>query len=372
MEMKKVCLLNGNLILRKKKTGVHLFHENVTKGLLSRKREYKIVSACFDFKGVCRKRISEKENQWMRPVLIISRLPKIFAYIIPIELFFGKNDVYICDGLYPHTIYKSAKKICIVHDLMVRIYPENYSVIRRIYLNMYYRSLKKADYVACVSENTKKDIIRFYGIDESKIKVIKCSYVESKSQKKCPDSRLIDGNRPFVFYIGDMRPNKNLKNTMMGFMDFCKKNPSEPVRMYLAGSWNKNYPSLKKFAEERGFGDRIIFLGYISDNDKSYLYRHGKAVLLVSEYEGFGIPIIEGFRYGIPVVTGSCSSMKELGEGAAVLADPYDISSISRGIEKAYFKEYGFDKKLAEKRAEEYSFPNVVRLTDEVIKEALK
>ena len=63
---------------------------------------------------------------------------------------------------------------------MVRIYPENYSVIRRIYLNMYYRSLKKADYVACVSENTKKDIIRFYGIDESKIKVIKCSYVLGK------------------------------------------------------------------------------------------------------------------------------------------------------------------------------------------------
>ena len=371
--MKTVCFLNGHLILREHKTGVHFVHEMITKKLYDMDRKYEMKVALFDASGEHQKIMSREENKWISDIACVEkRFPRILSYILPIELFFGKNDMYICDGLVPHTLFKS-KKVCIVHDLASKIYPENYSFIRKIYLDIYYRSLKKADIILCVSNSTKKDINRFYGIDSKKIIVMHCGVDEKKSNP--PDYEMedqnIDVSRKYFLYVGDMRKNKNLSRTVNGFIKFCKDNHCSDVYLYIAGKKSGEYEFIKEIVDSSDCSNQIEFLGYVSEKDKVQLYMNTIGVVLVSLYEGFGIPIMEGIQYSKPILTSNCSSMKEVGEGVAVLVDPYNVDEIAEGYLKIYSGNYIVDSKLLNEKLNKYNFDNVAAIVNDTIEKLL-
>lgn len=371
--MKTVCFLNGHLILRDHKTGVHFLHEIITKKINSMDKKYKIKIAFFDNTGKHRKIMEKGSNMWISKVSCIEkRFPRIFSYILPIELFFGKNDIYFCDGLFPHTFFKS-KKICLVHDLMLKIYPENYSIIRKLYLNLYYNHLKKADIIFCVSETTKNDIIRFYGIDPQKIVVIHCG-VNKKRVNPVNyemEDKSIDDKKKFFLYVGDMRNNKNLTMMVKGFVKFCDDKKLTDVYMYIAGKKTGEYEKIKEIADHSGYSDQIKFLGYISENDKTQLYTNTIGVVLLSLYEGFGIPVMEGIQYEKPVLTSNCSSMKEIGEGAALLVDPTNVDEIANGFSEIYYGKYKSDKKNIDEKLKKYNFDNVVKIINDSIEKLI-
>ncbi len=367
--MKKVCFLNGHLILREHKTGVHIFHEKVTKKILEKKRKYDVNIAYFDCKNKYSKYL--EKNQWMGPfVNVCEKAPRILSYILPIELFFGYNDVYFCDGLFPHTMKKS-KKICLVHDLMVKIYPENYTLMKKLYLNLFFNKLKKADAIICVSNNTKEDIIKYYNVEQEKITVCYNGIDNVVKNIDEPESKLIKKGDEFFLYIGDMRKNKNLLNTVKGFLEFCKRNKQSETKLYIAGKQNDEYEIIKEVIDESEYSDRIVFLGYVSEDDKNYLYSHAKCVLLISFYEGFGMPIIEAMQRYKPVITSNCSSMKEIGENAAILVDPNDIGEIADKMAYVDMGDYKIDRNEYDKRIRKFSFDNVSEIINEVINNVL-
>lgn len=371
--MSTVCLLNGHLILREHKTGVHYFHEIVTKKLCSEDRNYEIKVAFFDRKKRYAMELRKEHNRWLEPfVSIEKRWPRIFSYIFPIELFFGKNDVYFCDGLIPHTFYKS-KKIAIVHDLMVKIYPENYSIIKRLYLEIFFSQLKKADRIVCVSETTKKDIIHFYGVDSKKI-VVCYNGVDEKAMKLTDFSiknKMIDIKKRYLLYLGDMRKNKNLVNTVKGFINFCESNEVGDLFFYIAGSLNGDYKLINEAIKNSDYKENVQFLGYVSDHDKDVLYEKCEAVVLLSVYEGFGMPIIEGMQHKKPIITSNCSSMREVGEGIALLTDPYSIEDIADKIKYVYLGKFEVDDKKIQDKLNKYSFSNVTSIINGVIRSVI-
>ena len=361
----KVCMLNGHLILREHKTGVHYFHEMVTNKLANMSKHsnnYELKVAFFDRDGKHADYLN-KHCLWMKPLAVISKAPRILSYIFPIELFFGRNDLYFCDGLFPITFWHS-KKVCLVHDLMVDIYPENYSFIKKAYLKYFFNHLKKADLIFAVSQTTKNDITKFYGIDPSKIVVCYNGTEKETNQisTQIPNSSRIDYTKKYLLYIGDMRKNKNLFNTVKGFINFCKLCPKNELFFYIAGKKGDEFERIKSLVDDAGYGDKIQFLGYVSDEEKEFLYQNCAAVLLLSYYEGFGMPIIEGMKYYKPVITSNCSSMKEIGEGAALLADPNDSDSIADAINKVYLGEFTVDKEIYDERLKQYSFDNVANI----------
>lgn len=359
--MKTVCMLNGHLILREHKTGVHYFHEYITKELCLKKDKFDVKVAFFDKNRNHERLLSLENNRWIQPYCVIEKKwPRIFSYVLPIELFFGKNDIYFCDGLFPITIDKRQKRVCLVHDLMVKIFPENYSVIKKIYLELFFRTLPKADLIICVSENTKKDVMQYYGIPEEKIVVCYNGVTPLQGKKSYRlDNAEIDIQKRYLFYVGDMRPNKNLINTVKGFLDFCEKSNTRDLYFYIAGKQNGDYDRLQEILEKSKYGKQVVFLGYITDNDKFILYENTTAVVLLSLYEGFGMPIIEGMQHYKPVVTSNCSSMKEIGEGAAILVNPKDIKQISQAFETVSAGNYVVDKKIYDEKIYRYTFTNV-------------
>lgn len=368
--MKKVCLLTGNLIFREKKTGVHVHHEMITKELIKKHGDYDITIGCFDSKGECLS-LAQKNDSWALPYIVKSKMKRFFSFFLPIEFFFGKNDVYLCDSFFPILLNRSSKRICLVHDLMVKIYPEHYSILMRIFLNLFLEKLKKADFIVCSSNNTKKDIIKYYNISPEKIMVTYSSWVPSQIDfNKYMVSGLIKKYRNFIFYIGDMRPNKNLLNVLSGFSVFCQKNDNNLV-FFIAGNKSGQFNELQSFVKEKKLQDRVFFLGYINDHEKQYLYRNGLAVLLVSEYEGFGIPIVEGLYYGTPVITSNVSSMKEIGEGVSIQVNPFDINEIASAIETVCRKEFIADCNLVKKKLDKYSFENAACLINQSIEKVL-
>ena len=353
--------------MREHKTGVHYFHEYVTRDIVESKPDYDIRVAYFEKGDEHSKYLNNPENTWIDKIKCVCNKPRIFSYCLPIENFFGRNDLYFCDGLFPITKYHS-KKVCLVHDLMVKIYPQNYSLIKKIYLEWFFKKLPRADAVVCVSENTKNDVIKYYHVDPKKITVCYNGVDDhSITYPEHPENLKINEEDKFFLYIGDMRKNKNLKNTIRGFLDFCDKNPKSTTKFYLAGKQNDEYLQVLDIVNNSRYKDRIKFLGYISGHDRDYLYAHTEAVILLSAYEGFGMPIIEGMQRMKPVITSNCSSMKEVGEGAAILADPFDINEISGAMTKVDTGDYTIDKSAYQEKLRKYSFENVAGIINGVI-----
>lgn len=326
--------LTGSLALRERKTGVHVLHEELLNAIFQDDRLKN--RTCVSYYGSKNKLEREypryKSERYANKLRFSGALARIAAYLIPIEFIFGDSKVYICDGMVPHTLKKRIK-IAIVHDLMVRRYPENYNLIRKIYLNTYFRQCLRANHIVTVSNATKKDIVKYLNIPEDKISVIPCGYNPPREDEKgipYEEGAYELLSRKYLLYFGDMRPNKNLINAIKGFKIAHEFDPD--LYFYICGAKNGQYELLRSLVEDMGLSDKVNFLGYVSEELKNLLYRHGMALLFVSECEGFGIPILEASAYKLPVITSNVSSMKEIADEASVLVDCHDPQAIADGI----------------------------------------
>lgn len=324
--------LVGNLILRKNKTGVHLFHESIIRKFINAQESYTDIK----ISTFGNKRNKEKEIEFFsfhRFLLFSNKITRILSYFMPIEFFFGKADVYICDGLIPITLHKSCK-VAVIHDLMVKIYPQNYKFLMKLYLNYYFFCAKRADYIIAVSNTTKKDIVKYLGVEERKIKVIYngIELLNIKEKLKSIENIRFDIRKKYLFYIGDLRKNKNLISAIKGFALYAKTNFD--AIFYIAGNKNHEYKKLYNYVREHNLSHRVFFLGYVNDAEKFMLYKNAFAFLFVSYYEGFGVPILEAMACETPVISSNCSSMKEIAEQAAILVEPDDVEEIAKAIHK--------------------------------------
>ena len=335
-----ITMLTGSLALRKYKTGVHVVHENI----LARFAEANYLGMDAKIACYCTQKDMENEypeyveEKYSNKIVFSHKITRVLMYFLPVELFFGKADLYFCDGIIPHTLIHS-KKIALIHDLMVKIYPENYSLFKRIYLEIYYHFCKNADLVIAVSETTKKDIIKYLHIEPDKIKVV-YNGIDKKGKDKTIDASNmnIDFKQKYLLYIGDMRKNKNLIFALKAFEEVHKRDLN--LKFYIAGAKKFEYENLKNYVELHGLSEYVIFLGYVSNDEKVALYQNAHALVFISEYEGFGIPILEAALYNLPVITSDLSSMQEIGDGYVITVDPHNVMNIAKEIERVSDTEF--------------------------------
>ena len=330
----RINFLTGSLALRQLKTGVHIMHDCIIKQFQCHNdASHSFIVSCYSSEKALRKKYPQFETcEYRNHLRFSSKMVRMLAYLLPIELFFGQSDLYLCDGMVPHTIHK-AKKVAVVHDLMVKRYPENYGLIRKLYLNAYFRSCRRADRILAVSECTKNDIIDFLGYPEEQIDVIRIGYTKPLENvpHDCNDEELrTQENARYLLYIGDMRKNKNLINAIKAFE--IAHAHDKRLRFKIAGSKSGEYSNLAAYVKERGLSSAVDFMGYVSGEEKIRLYENAFALLFVSEYEGFGLPIIEAANYKVPVITSNTSSMREIAAGYCLLVDPHDPDAIAQAI----------------------------------------
>ena len=242
-------------------------------------------------------------------------------------------------------IFKSHKTIVTVHDLTPLVFPEHFKPGIRGALKWQVQklALKQLDIIITDSESSKKDIVKFAGIEENKIRVVYLA--PSERFKKIENTPALDSVKEkyklpekFVLYVGDVTWNKNLPR----LIEAIKK---LDVKLVLVGSalarsdfdktnpWNQDLLKVQKMIEN---DKRFIKLGFVPTEDLVVLYNIARVFAMPSIYEGFGLPVLEAMSCGCPVVTTKEGSLKEIGGDAAYFVDGYSVDSIAEGVDKVF------------------------------------
>ena len=208
------------------------------------------------------------------------------------------------------------KTILTIHDL---IFLHSHKGIKRSFLKWIYLDLpvKKARYITTISEKSKQEIINHTGCDALKIIVIPNPVDPSFVYKEKP----FNADKPVVLFIG-VKPNKNLEKTILSLSGLN-------IHLRIIGK-----PSSQQLILLNQHHIDFSFDCNISKVQLATEYQHCDVVLFPSTYEGFGLPVIEGFAAGRPVITSDISPMKEISNGAALLVDPQDTGSIRDAVVK--------------------------------------
>ncbi|MDI3339562.1 MAG: glycosyltransferase family 1 protein [Sphaerobacter sp.] len=224
-----------------------------------------------------------------------------------------------------------------VHDLAFRVYPEQYPRAKQRYLDLLTgASIRRAARVITVSESTRRDVLRLYPVDPSRVVTVPNGVDPSMAPVTDParlrafrEARGLPDE--FLLFVGTLQPRKNLTGLLRAYAAVRDRVAAPLV---VAGGKGWMYEPI--FAEVRALGieGRVIFAGYADAAELPLWYSAATAFVYPSLYEGFGLPVLEAMACGTPVITSDTSSLPEVAGDAALLVDPRDVDALAAGIER--------------------------------------
>lgn len=264
-------------------------------------------------------------------------------------------------------------KILTIHDLIPLIYKDWYASQFQYFDESIRECANRADVVIAVSNSTKQDIIKYYGISDDKIKVVYNGLYPPKmfdSKVQSVPLERLKGNR-FLLSVSGVGPHKNQVGLAEAFIKYKQTHKDDDLKLVLTGPVRRFQvirDILEKYPKE---SEDIIMTGFVRDEELLWLYQNALAFIYVSYYEGFGLPILEALSVGKAVITSDCSSMPEVGGNAVEYCDPKDIESIAVAIERVVTDDaYRLEKEqAARKQAEKFSYKKAARETLEIYQE---
>ena len=243
-------------------------------------------------------------------------------------------------------LYPLMKQIITVHDILPARYPDIYTRMKYHFYWMLPVLLRNSSAIICPSESTKKDVLEYYGIKDKPVYVI---YEGINGQRFYPREKgkiqKCYGFKDYLLYVGDMRPYKNLERALAAFATLDLKG----VRFVICGKKDPRfYPGIEKKALELSLGDRVVFPGYVPEDDLPHLYSEALAFVFPSLHEGFGLPPLEAMACGCPVIASRAASVPEVCGEAACYADPHSVEDIAQGMHRV-IADGGFRQNLIQK-----------------------
>ncbi|HUX75146.1 MAG TPA: glycosyltransferase family 1 protein [Anaerolineae bacterium] len=220
-----------------------------------------------------------------------------------------------------------------VHDLGYLYFPDAHPWRQRVYLDLSTRwNARVAAHVLADSEATRADLVARYGTPPDKVTVAYPGRDETLGPVRDPAAIAavkacygVIGD--YYLYLGTLQPRKNLARLIAAFAGL----ETEAV-LVLAGKRGWLYADLFAQVRRLGLEGRVLFPGYVADEDKASLLSGALAFVFPSLYEGFGLPVLEAQACGCPVVTSATSSLPEVAGDAALLVDPGDAGAITAGM----------------------------------------
>jgi len=215
-----------------------------------------------------------------------------------------------------------------VYDVIPLRFPEHSTARARLLFRLTTKlALHASEHVIAISEATKQDYVRFFGVQPERITAIPLA-VSDRFRPRPEEEveslrRKYDMPERFFLYLGSNKPHKNL----VRLVEAWSRVTADEVALVVAGAWIPQYPEPKQAAERLGVPVR--WLGPVPESDLPALYSAAEAFVFPSLYEGFGLPVLEAMACGVPVACSNTSSLPEVAGGAALYFDPEDLGSIS-------------------------------------------
>jgi glycosyltransferase involved in cell wall biosynthesis len=227
------------------------------------------------------------------------------------------------------------RSVVTVHDLGFRVYPDAHPARDRRYLAWSTAwNARRSTAVVADSRATRSDLIRAYGVAESKVHVVYLGRDESLAPVR--DPRVLEAARVrygigprYLLYVGTLQPRKNLGRAVEAYARLAAAPAMHGVQLVLAGKRGWLYAELFAQVERLGLEGKVLFPGYVEEADLAALYSGALGYVYPSLYEGFGIPVLEAQACGVPIMTSNNSSLPEVAGDAALLVDPTDVDAIA-------------------------------------------
>ena len=258
----------------------------------------------------------------------------------------------------------SPRKLLTIHDLVWKKVPETMArmgmLSERVLMPP---SINMADAILAPSNATAKDLAMYFPRVEDKTTITPLApLLNSVTSLKCKSTKIYT-----ILMVGSLEPRKNYVRAIDAFLIAQKKAARKLELVIVGGQGWKNSEILSQIASARQFGVR--YLGPLSDGDLALEYARAHMLFLPSLYEGFGLPIVEGFEFGLPAVVANLSSMPEVAGEAGVLVDPRNVESMASGLLQVVEDDTLYNRlvKAALDRAQLYSWSDTADRTQRVI-----
>ena len=267
------------------------------------------------------------------------------------------------ESYYSYKSYENRKIVCTVYDMINEKYPIFFNNTKEI-SNLKKKTLERADHIICISNNTKKDLLEYFNIDEKKISV---TLLASNFKEICNNNKNLKNK---LLFIGSRYGYKNFNKFIEAYSssDFLKKN----FQIIAYGGEKYNHED-KKILEKFKLNTNHVSFFNDKNHELKYLYSNVAAFIYPSIYEGFGIPILEAMKCGCPVILSNGGSIKEIGGPGLEYFDPFCSENIKENMENVLLSdekqrqiiEYGY------KRSKNYSWHKCANETLEAYKKVL-
>ena len=324
-------------LLEKRITGIGKYFEGIFENILDidRKNEYFLFSSGklekYSKKGF--KVIPTGKNNFL-PARISS--PLWLQTTLPWLLKKHKIDIFYSPHFVLPIIKTVSRSVVTIHDLTHKISKDFKDPIYQKYLWFLLRySLKNSQAVITISQNSKRDILKYYGnlISDDKIKIVSPAISDKFKPRSLQDYGFFADIRKkynlpeeFVLYVGRIENRKNID----GIIKIADK--MSKLKFVLVGE--TGYAGSKNLMEKIKKRDNIYHIEYVDDRDIHYVYNLAKIFLFPSFYEGFGLPVLEAMRSGVPVLASNVSSLPEVVGNGGMMRDPKDYKGFTQDILK--------------------------------------
>lgn len=258
-----------------------------------------------------------------------------------------KPDIY--HGLsneLPLNIQKvKSRKIVTIHDLIFLRYPSYYPTFDRwMYLRKWKHSCNQADVIIAISKQTKEDLVEFLGVSPDKIQVV-YQAVDSRYYNDYNDRLFLNHGlfvpldyklppqipKEYILYVGSITERKNLLSLVKA-IELLKSRLQVPLVVIGKG---KDYEyKVWQYIQEHHLANQIIFIPYLPVSELKAIYRCARLMVYPSEFEGFGLPIVESLFSRTPVITSKGSCFSEAGGPGTIYVNPLDVEEMANAIEK--------------------------------------
>lgn len=307
-------------------TGIDRYSQEIVKSMcLNNTHEYNIISnEKIEIKNITENKIFPDVSPFL----------KTYSWYLSMPFRLKNMDVDIIHNMSqaPTFFGFDTQNILTIHDLTPFIVPEYHPLSRSLlYKALLGRTLKFADRIIAVSEQTKKDLINAMNVPEEKIKVI----YEAANEQFMPMDKAYCRNSlsrynitdPFILYVGTLEPRKNIPKLIKAFYKIKKLGINH--KLVIAGKKGWNYKEIFETIKNLKLQTDVLFTGYMPEEDLPILYNAADLFVYPSLYEGFGLPPLEAMACGTPVITSNTSSLPEVVGDAGVIVDPCNVGGLA-------------------------------------------
>ena len=248
-----------------------------------------------------------------------------------IDLFFSPEG-FVCIGTDVPTVN-------IIHDINFEHFPEFLQKShRRFYQRYFPKYAQRSDALVTVSEFCKRDIAETYHLPAEKIQVAGNAAAEDffplpETEKRKVMEKWSDG-MPYFVFVGTINKRKNVIHQLRAYEEFRKQ--GNETKLVFVGAKKHWDSEMEHCLQQMQYASDVRFTGYVSTTELNRILSSACALMYVSSFEGFGVPILEAFAAETPVITSRVTAMPEVAGDAALLVDPQDVPGISEAMRKLF------------------------------------